>query len=331
MQVKHGCYKALWGLILIGLVSLSSFYGAHLKAQSEDAGAATSEEAAKEFIGFLTLPYAEPRPNWSPRGVATKKNQDLLGGEGIDRLLQEMYKEFRLSQWKAESKLDAKGDTATVRFLPANEIQPVICAHEENGWHVDLIATYARWNNLDEKEGLQKLSTLTGVVIPGVPANQAVINKMCQSNLKQLGLAIAQYNQDYDELMPPANKWSDVLQPYVKSEAVNHCPAAGQKDYGYAMNWKFSRRSMNYIESLATTTEFYESNVLQRNRNGDGKDLTFRHEVEGVLGANYTYADGHVKWNRFDQPQEFRLAPPGSTSRPTIPKTNSTRSKPDRK
>ncbi len=67
----------------------------------------------------------------------------------------------------------------------------------------------------------------------------------CQSNLKQIGLGVIQYTQDYDEKYPrayygypdpsgagqPGNdiikdyKWMDVVQPYVKSTQVFNCPS----------------------------------------------------------------------------------------------------------
>ena len=56
----------------------------------------------------------------------------------------------------------------------------------------------------------------------------------CQSNLKQIGLGIMQYTQDYDELMVPrANglpspgtaSWRDLIQPYVKSTQLFACPS----------------------------------------------------------------------------------------------------------
>ncbi len=59
----------------------------------------------------------------------------------------------------------------------------------------------------------------------------------CQSNLKQLGLAVMQYTQDYDETFPLANysgwdvPWPVTVQPYVKSLQVFQCPSdssAGQ-------------------------------------------------------------------------------------------------------
>ncbi len=56
----------------------------------------------------------------------------------------------------------------------------------------------------------------------------------CQSNLKQIGLGIMQYTQDYDEMMParahnqgPAapRNWINMLQPYVKSYQLFQCPS----------------------------------------------------------------------------------------------------------
>ncbi|HEY3332204.1 MAG TPA: DUF1559 domain-containing protein [Capsulimonadaceae bacterium] len=52
----------------------------------------------------------------------------------------------------------------------------------------------------------------------------------CQSNLKQLGLALTQYVGDYDERFPlstfgsPAVSWRQVIQPYIKSTEVMTCP-----------------------------------------------------------------------------------------------------------
>src|SRR3954471_3517680 len=55
----------------------------------------------------------------------------------------------------------------------------------------------------------------------------------CQSNLKQLGLGVAQYTQDYDEKFPYAMVsntsydfgWSVIIQPYVKSTQLLQCPS----------------------------------------------------------------------------------------------------------
>lgn len=55
----------------------------------------------------------------------------------------------------------------------------------------------------------------------------------CQSNLKQIGLGIAQYTQDYDEKVVPSRNssvnnvtpWHALIQPYTKSTQVLACPS----------------------------------------------------------------------------------------------------------
>jgi prepilin-type N-terminal cleavage/methylation domain-containing protein/prepilin-type processing-associated H-X9-DG protein len=50
----------------------------------------------------------------------------------------------------------------------------------------------------------------------------------CQSNLKQIGLAITQYTQDYDEKILnfySAGLWMNDIQPYAKSLQIIHCPS----------------------------------------------------------------------------------------------------------
>ena len=57
----------------------------------------------------------------------------------------------------------------------------------------------------------------------------------CQSNLKQIGLGVLQYVQDYDERFPlgvlPATTattpygWADSIQPYLKSTQIFQCPS----------------------------------------------------------------------------------------------------------
>src|SRR5215216_1456391 len=51
----------------------------------------------------------------------------------------------------------------------------------------------------------------------------------CQSNLKQIGLGLMQYTQDYDEAMPiiwnGEGEWMDAVQPYIKSYQLFVCPS----------------------------------------------------------------------------------------------------------
>lgn len=82
----------------------------------------------------------------------------------------------------------------------------------------------------------------------------------CMSNLKQIGLAMYMYSQDYDErLVPqsiygpgktgaPANfYWNYCLEPYVKSEQVYVCPSRSQTSLNYykspQTNYGYNRSS----------------------------------------------------------------------------------------
>ena len=76
----------------------------------------------------------------------------------------------------------------------------------------------------------------------------------CQSNLKQIGLGILQYNQDYDERMPASFSanvsingsapmeaaWAVLVQPYVKSAQLFVCPSNTK-------NTSFMNRTNNTI------------------------------------------------------------------------------------
>ena len=61
----------------------------------------------------------------------------------------------------------------------------------------------------------------------------------CQSNLKQIGLGLTQYIQDYDEMFLNAGNdggtlvWQDLMQPYVKSIQLFNCPNDGNSSFTY--------------------------------------------------------------------------------------------------
>lgn len=65
----------------------------------------------------------------------------------------------------------------------------------------------------------------------------------CQSNLKQIGLAVQMYTQDYDETYPLANMaytggaWYQILLPYIKNSQIFVCPTAGEIKYSGGYGW----------------------------------------------------------------------------------------------
>src|SRR4051812_11595280 len=54
----------------------------------------------------------------------------------------------------------------------------------------------------------------------------------CQSNLKQISLALMQYTQDYDEMIPAVQhgtqSFTVLIDPYLKSSQVWKCPSDTQ-------------------------------------------------------------------------------------------------------
>ena len=86
------------------------------------------------------------------------------------------------------------------------------------------------------------IALLAAILFPAfVRARENARRSSCQSNLKQIGLGLMQYTQDYDERLPMSVMdgpivsngellasgcfWQILVQPYVKSSQVFSCPS----------------------------------------------------------------------------------------------------------
>lgn len=94
------------------------------------------------------------------------------------------------------------------------------------------------------------ISVLAAILFPVFArARENARRTSCLSNLRQLGLGIMQYVQDYDETYPMALNyggksgggnlmWMDAVEPYVKSEQVFRCPNGFNiANAGYGANY----------------------------------------------------------------------------------------------
>jgi len=80
------------------------------------------------------------------------------------------------------------------------------------------------------------ISLLAAILFPVFArARENARKTSCMNNLKQIGIGITQYTQDYDELMPavslssPNPRWHENIQAYVKSAQIFKCPSNSSK------------------------------------------------------------------------------------------------------
>ena len=135
----------------------------------------------------------------------------------------------------------------------------------------------------------------------------------CQSNLKQIGLGILQYCQDYDETMPQVlystnplpNRqffWMDSVQPYVKSSQIFTCPSDSTRNGQYDPDWQnrvvastnFNVRGGSYQANLS-----YFDNGLNTPYNPFSDYFTGRHGAVKLSAVNdpvrtITVGDGNI-------------------------------------
>ncbi|MCS7191922.1 MAG: DUF1559 domain-containing protein [Armatimonadetes bacterium] len=157
----------------------------------------------------------------------------------------------------------------------------------------------------------------------------------CLSNVKQIGLGILQYAQDYDERLPfpwygpnapwhdadpnLCKKYLDVIEPYVKNIQIFRCPSRpGQgwggghayRPWGYSYhcgaNWGTSLAEIhspaNKILLGDAVWDDWRINPRWWSLPGScptSVDLLDWASRRGHFdGANYLFVDGHAKWMR---------------------------------
>ena len=158
----------------------------------------------------------------------------------------------------------------------------------------------------------------------------------CQSNLKQIGLAFAQYVQDYDERTVPTPYqsilWPVVIKPYIGGRTditdsqIYVCPSANGGRLTYTYNAAVGNRSVADIElttqvpmltcayGVTSTLDIQQAWVfiapagastnrfIGRRWNGTGvsgdgtAETAARPASRHFDGMNTAFVDGHVKW-----------------------------------
>lgn len=145
----------------------------------------------------------------------------------------------------------------------------------------------------------------------------------CQSNLKQLAMAVAMYIQDHDEVLPPCNPdWRNDLNPYLNKASATTtrfwCPSAGKNPINdtytslcYAFNAYLAHNSPGYGKALAAGPKMMamiehpsdrlmfvdcQPGIATAEYSQITTDLARAQTCRHNDGANVLFIDGHVKW-----------------------------------
>jgi prepilin-type N-terminal cleavage/methylation domain-containing protein/prepilin-type processing-associated H-X9-DG protein len=139
----------------------------------------------------------------------------------------------------------------------------------------------------------------------------------CLSNLKQLGLAVMQYTQDYDERLPQGLSTGESvfdfqLQPYIKSIQMTRCPSAvSTRQIAYAVNpWMWGENASTSIAAIPRPAETIYSGDATQYTNGDGTTRQFFVNTDSSLWS------GGYPWNDDADPEQLLLSPPNSDRDP---------------
>jgi prepilin-type N-terminal cleavage/methylation domain-containing protein/prepilin-type processing-associated H-X9-DG protein len=113
------------------------------------------------------------------------------------------------------------------------------------------------------------ISILAAILFPVFArARENARRASCQSNLKQIGLGLQQYMDDYDEKVPYADDdnggpyWKDNIYPYVKNYQIFRCPsdtsgtlpAAGNSASSYSANCLGRQHTAQKVSPWSTQT-----------------------------------------------------------------------------
>ena len=133
----------------------------------------------------------------------------------------------------------------------------------------------------------------------------------CLSNEKQIGLAVIQYNQDFDEKFPCAtavatppgypNGWANMIYPFVKSVGLYACPddSVAAPIVSYSMNYLIwnhndsqpdTGQSLAQLTAPASTVLLYEGGSRNPLKGESGDDPS--KPLNGAIGAA-----GNSDWN----------------------------------
>jgi hypothetical protein len=134
---------------------------------------------------------------------------------------------------------------------------------------------------------------VVGLIVCGVFWVQRVGEDVRRRNvIKQLGLAIVMYANDYDDRLPPAGRWAQAIRPYFNDDAdLGGCegiPSESGLPCGYCFNEADSGKKISAIDKWigmvweSPASAAAKGNILYWN-DGHGEDNAYPWPINGQL------------------------------------------------
>jgi prepilin-type N-terminal cleavage/methylation domain-containing protein/prepilin-type processing-associated H-X9-DG protein len=180
------------------------------------------------------------------------------------------------------------------------------------------------------------IAILAAILFPVfAKAREKARQTSCNSNLRQIGLGLQQYVNDWDDTYPSVHSPGQIvgdpvttIQPYVKNWQFLYCPSRddigndGKPLMGYGYNWSSGSGPQGNPKSLwnkgdglvypegpsgvqvgrAETDVVNPAHCFLYGDTGDTPRQTLHREYMVARhngGNNFVFCDGHVKWLRF--------------------------------
>jgi hypothetical protein len=180
-----------------------------------------------------------------------------------------------------------------VTFLPVAGIlfiSSIILRHRNR---VDLART------IEDATGPSALCIIVAWAIfmassPSWLVSEEGMKAQCQSNLKQIAIAMLMYAKDNDGYLPPPERWKDALNSkYTKNEKIFMCPSTRTYARNYAMNSALRGMRLKDIRNPERAVLVFES---QPGDNAHGGPEILPKKPRHSIGDGFAFADYHTKW-----------------------------------
>lgn len=167
------------------------------------------------------------------------------------------------------------------------------------------------------------IAILAAILFPVfAKAREKARQTSCLSNLKQFGLAVLQYAQDYDEMLPVSAQnlgagqarypdgstgtyalWYHPVYAYCKNWQMWNCPSSSVKYTGgyhpmggYGGNTYLWGQSLGNITNPSETLMIMDGTYYLLDEDADNTDNAYNPSSMHNDGTNTVLCDGHAKW-----------------------------------